>query len=137
MVYTDRVHVCHSFFGFACWESQRVFQLSRHCASDEVFRPIGDELESEARHILGAVVMCNLAIEARLLNSANRLASAARALTAIGPQATLDRGYAIVSRQRDGVILTDAEMLHTDDEVRIRLARGETRARILAAKDKQ
>ncbi len=51
-----------------------------------------------------------------------RLDPLARALQAIGPQATLERGYAIVSHGE--AIIRDAGALKKGDEIRIRFARG-------------
>lgn len=57
------------------------------------------------------------------------LEAATAALRALSPQATLDRGYAIV-RGADGGVLRDAAALRPGDLVRLRLARGETEAQI-------
>ena len=46
-----------------------------------------------------------------------------RALAAVGPQQTLDRGYAIVSR-RDGSVLRDAAQVEPGEPIEARLARG-------------
>ncbi len=51
-----------------------------------------------------------------------RLDPLARALQAIGPQATLERGYAIVSHGE--AIVRDAGTLNKGDEIHIRFARG-------------
>ncbi len=51
-----------------------------------------------------------------------RLDPLARALHAVGPQATLERGYAIVS-QADGIV-RDAGKLKKGDEIETRFARG-------------
>jgi exodeoxyribonuclease VII large subunit len=55
--------------------------------------------------------------------------SAARALNAVSPLATLGRGYAIATRVADGTILTDAAKVETGEEIRLRLGRGSLRAR--------
>lgn len=58
-----------------------------------------------------------------------------RALAAVGPQQTLDRGYAIVSRSRDGAVLRDASQVESGERIEARLARGtlegEVKARIV------
>jgi exodeoxyribonuclease VII large subunit len=51
------------------------------------------------------------------------------ALRALSPQATLDRGYAVV-RGADGGVVRDVAALSAGDIVRLRLARGETEAQI-------
>ena len=54
----------------------------------------------------------------------------AAALGALGPQATLDRGYAIVRRRDDGAILRDPAAVAPGDPLAIRVARGEVAARV-------
>ena len=46
---------------------------------------------------------------------------------ALSPQATLDRGYSVV-QLADGQIVTDPKKLKAGDELRLRLAKGETKA---------
>ena len=47
-----------------------------------------------------------------------------RALHAISPQATLDRGYAIVTRDEDGALLREANQVQSGDMIQTRLAHG-------------
>ncbi len=54
----------------------------------------------------------------------DRLAAIVRALEAVGPQRTLDRGYAIVTRDTDGALLRDPAQVASGDRVTARLARG-------------
>jgi exodeoxyribonuclease VII large subunit len=49
---------------------------------------------------------------------------------ALSPQSTLDRGYSVV-QLADGQIVTDPKKLKTGDELRLRLAKGETKATAL------
>jgi len=49
---------------------------------------------------------------------------------ALSPQSTLDRGYAVV-QLADGQIVTDPKKLKAGDELRLRLAKGETKATAL------
>lgn len=62
------------------------------------------------------------AVQDRLGRLHQRLDPLARALQAIGPQATLERGYAIVSHGE--AIVRDAGALNKGDEIHIRFARG-------------
>jgi exodeoxyribonuclease VII large subunit len=62
------------------------------------------------------------------LNARRDLAS--RALQAVSPLATLDRGYAIVSNAADGSVVTDAKQVTSGDGVDIRLSRGEIGATV-------
>lgn len=79
-----------------------------------------------------AVLAARLAPAARaaLARQRGRLGGAARALQAISPLATLDRGYAIVSRLPDGRVLTDAKDVQPGAEIEARLARGRLAARV-------
>jgi exodeoxyribonuclease VII large subunit len=80
-----------------------------------------DELEARLR----------LALRARLAAAAARLEGAARALQAVSPLATLDRGFAVVTRVRDGALVTDAAQLAVGESFDARLARGSVRAAVL------
>lgn len=82
------------------------------------------ERVAQLRHRLGR------AGEARLERAAQRLGAAGRALHAVSPLATLDRGYAIVTREADGRILRDAAEARPGDAVTARLARGRLRCRV-------
>jgi exodeoxyribonuclease VII large subunit len=53
-----------------------------------------------------------------------RLAVAGRTLDTVSPLATLDRGYAIVTRQRDGQIVRQAVLVEAGEQVEARLADG-------------
>ena len=56
--------------------------------------------------------------------------SAARALQATSPLATLERGYAVVTRIPDGLVLKDATQASPGTEIETRLAHGRLRARV-------
>jgi len=60
----------------------------------------------------------------------HRVTLAARALHTVSPLATLERGFAIVTRGADGALVTDVASLKVDDEIEARLARGRVRARV-------
>lgn len=60
-----------------------------------------------------------------------RLALAARTLDAVSPLATLERGFAIVTRQSDGALLREASTVNENDLIEARLARGRVQARVL------
>jgi exodeoxyribonuclease VII large subunit len=66
----------------------------------------------------------------RVANADHRLRVAARALDAVSPLATLDRGYAIVTDAATGKALTRASEVKEGDDIRTRLAQGELLARI-------
>jgi exodeoxyribonuclease VII large subunit len=59
-----------------------------------------------------------------------RLRLAARALDSVSPLATLDRGYAIVSDEATGAILTDAAKVKPGSGIRAQLALGALQATV-------
>jgi exodeoxyribonuclease VII large subunit len=59
-----------------------------------------------------------------------RLRLAARALDSVSPLATLDRGYAIVSDEGTGAILTDAAKVKPGSGIRAQLAHGTLQATV-------
>jgi exodeoxyribonuclease VII large subunit len=61
-----------------------------------------------------------------------RLQAALQTLHATSPIATLGRGYAIVTRAADGVVLRDPDGAPPGTDIDARLARGTLRARVLA-----
>jgi exodeoxyribonuclease VII large subunit len=71
-----------------------------------------------------------LLVRGRLARAATRVGAAGAALGALGPQATLDRGYAIVRRRDDGAILRDPAAVAPGDPLAIRVARGDVAARV-------
>jgi exodeoxyribonuclease VII large subunit len=70
----------------------------------------------------------------RLARARHRLDLAARALGAVGPLATLGRGFAIVTGPA-GAPLTDAARVRVGDEIEARLARGTLSARVTGRKE--
>jgi exodeoxyribonuclease VII large subunit len=65
----------------------------------------------------------------RLRREGGRLAAASATLGALGPEATLARGYAIVRRVEDGAIVRDPAQSPPGTALRLRVARGELAAR--------
>ena len=66
----------------------------------------------------------------RIATARAALEAHAAALAVLGPQATLDRGYAIVRRRRDGRIVRDPTETPTGEQLGIRLAGGEIGATV-------
>jgi exodeoxyribonuclease VII large subunit len=71
------------------------------------------------------------AIREFVARSTHRVSLAARALDAVSPLATLQRGFAIVTRA-DGAVITDSATVNPGDEIEARLAHGRLRARVTA-----
>lgn len=63
-------------------------------------------------------------MRAGLTQRRGRLQENARALEAVSPLATLERGYAIVRHGDDGRILRDAGELAVGDSIQARLGQG-------------
>jgi len=59
------------------------------------------------------------------------LGTLARTLDAVSPLATLDRGFALVTRVTDGTLLRDAGAVDTGDLIDTRLVKGTLRARVV------
>jgi exodeoxyribonuclease VII large subunit len=70
----------------------------------------------------------------RLARDHAAIEGAAATLAALGPWATLERGYAIV-RDGSGAIVRDAEQLSVNDPIEARLAHGSVDARVEAVRD--
>jgi exodeoxyribonuclease VII large subunit len=66
----------------------------------------------------------------RVARAEHRLALAARTLNTVSPLATLDRGFAIVTRAADGGLVADAGSLQIGEEIQARVARGSFRAKV-------
>ena len=82
-----------------------------------------EELQARLRH----------AARHSLSLAGHRLDLAQRALHGLGPQATLSRGYAIVTRA-DGTLLSDAAAVAPGEDIEARLARGVVSARVTGGK---
>jgi exodeoxyribonuclease VII large subunit len=65
-----------------------------------------------------------------LSRAEHRLNLAARALNAVSPLATLNRGFAVVKRAADGGLVTDASTVNVGDEIEATLAHGKLTARV-------
>jgi exodeoxyribonuclease VII large subunit len=64
------------------------------------------------------------AINTRLKHKNQRLLNASQTLHAVSPLATLNRGYALVTEQTTGQIISSTEQLKAGDKVTARLAKG-------------
>ncbi|HXS26461.1 MAG TPA: exodeoxyribonuclease VII large subunit [Steroidobacteraceae bacterium] len=111
----------------------------RHRLSESFAHIVRCSPEQRVRESLGH----NAALAARLAHAAERLTSKAqnrlglarRALDAVSPLKTLERGYAIVTRRADGTVLTQADSVGLDEEIEARLAHGRVRARVTGKSD--
>jgi exodeoxyribonuclease VII large subunit len=75
-------------------------------------------------------------IRNRLNLASERLESSGHTLHAISPLATLERGYAIVTREESGKIVKDIASVSSGDETRTELRNGFLYSRITRLKKK-
>jgi exodeoxyribonuclease VII large subunit len=65
-----------------------------------------------------------------LSRATHRFNIAARTLDAVSPLATLSRGFAVVRREGDGKLVTDASLVAVGEEIEAQLAHGKLKARV-------
>jgi hypothetical protein len=61
----ERIAIWNSFFKLAWLEAKSVYELSNGVTSSDVFDSTPPPLPDDQHHVLAAVLLCNLAIEAR------------------------------------------------------------------------
>ncbi len=94
-------------------------------------RPIlPDRLERQQAVLARTGRLLPLLVASRVGAARGALESAAAALAVLGPQATLERGYAIVRRGPDDRIVRDSSEVPAGTALRIRVARGELAATV-------
>jgi exodeoxyribonuclease VII large subunit len=82
-----------------------------------------------------AVTALQRGIGAHLSRSGARFAGVSARLEALSPLAVLSRGYAIVYREPEGVIVRRAREVREGDALRLRVAEGEIDATVSAARE--
>ncbi|HTX23192.1 MAG TPA: exodeoxyribonuclease VII large subunit [Steroidobacteraceae bacterium] len=85
--------------------------------------------EHRVRHAALAARLRHAVIQ-RLSRLDHRLALAGRALDAVSPLKTLERGFAIVTRASDGAVLTRSDAIGLGEDIEAKLAHGRLRARV-------
>ncbi len=101
---------------------------------DRATRTTQGRLEVERGRLARADDRLPMLLTGRLARARSDLARQEAELSALGPFATLERGYAIV-RDTEGRIVRDAAQLALADAVSVRLARGEVDARVEHVRD--
>ena len=86
------------------------------------------DLRAKSEHLLTLRARLYRGLLARRQLGQNRLNALRRTLVATGPENTLQRGYAIVSREDDGKIVRDAGEVRSGDALEARLATGTIKA---------
>jgi exodeoxyribonuclease VII large subunit len=95
----------------------------------------GVRLRHQAQRVDDFEQRFRLAIRATLSRASHRLHAAQRQLGALSPLATLERGYAIVTRVDDGALLRSSDEVSPGTRIEARLSRGRVRARVEEDKD--
>ena len=111
----------------------RLNPAARLAASRQLAGDLLDRATRALRVRLSSASVTGERLATALPNLASRLVGARRAalaeagaaLTVLGPQATLERGYGIVRRATDGAIVRDPAEVSGGSRLRIRVARGE------------
>jgi exodeoxyribonuclease VII large subunit len=86
-------------------------------------------LEPHTQALTAARTRADQAVDRRLTEASAHLSRLATALRALSPQATLDRGYAVV-RLADGTVLRRRTQVRVGDRIDIRLAEGQVAAEV-------
>jgi exodeoxyribonuclease VII large subunit len=102
---------------------------------DRAVRVAAIEIERRAAGLRAAAADVPRPLLARLAAASATLSASAAALTLLGPQATLDRGYAIVRRAGDGAIVRRPGDAPAGTRLAIRVAAGELEADARAARE--
>ena len=87
-------------------------------------------LREDAKRRQSLVGRLQTLLAARLLQAQNQLGAAQRTLTSLSPLAVLGRGYALVFAE-DGTLLKNAARAGDGDALRVQLAGGGLRARVI------
>jgi exodeoxyribonuclease VII large subunit len=96
---------------------------------DRATRVVRNELARRRALEVAAVSRLAPGVEANLVRRRAVLDRLGASLAALGPQATLDRGYAIVRRATDAIVVREPLQAPAGTGLRIRLAVGEIAAR--------
>jgi exodeoxyribonuclease VII large subunit len=91
---------------------------------------LGTRLEAERGRVEQAGRMLPILAAGRIARSRADLDAAAAALAVLGPQATLDRGYAIVRRAADGSVVRAPGQAPSGTQLSLRVAGGELAATV-------
>jgi exodeoxyribonuclease VII large subunit len=97
---------------------------------DRATRAVEARLARERLRLMGAAADLPRLTATRLAGARSALEASAAALAVLGPNATLERGYAIVRRVPDGAIVRDPVEAGPGTPLRIRVAQGELGATV-------
>jgi exodeoxyribonuclease VII large subunit len=97
---------------------------------DRATRAVRDEMARRRALHAGALARLAPVAGTRLAAAQAAVERNAASLQALGPQATLDRGYAIVRRAADGLVVRDPGEAPVGARLSIKVARGDVAARV-------
>jgi exodeoxyribonuclease VII large subunit len=97
---------------------------------DRATRAVEARLARERLRLTAAAADLPRLTAARLAGARSTLDASAAALAVLGPNATLERGYAIVRRSPEGTIVRDPAQAPAGSALRIRVAHGELGATV-------
>ena len=97
---------------------------------DRATRAMDGRLAGDRMRVDRAADILSRLATARLAAAHAALTGAGAALAVLGPQATLDRGYAIVRRTADGAIVREPADAPAGSKLRLRVAHGELPATV-------
>lgn len=92
----------------------------------------GARLQSAQSRLLELQSRLQFVLQTRLGAESRHLQSLARALQTVSPLATLERGFAVITRSADGALVTNAEQLAVGESFDARLASGSLHATVLS-----
>jgi exodeoxyribonuclease VII large subunit len=112
--------------------AQRLAELGRRLAAahEGLRRAVRGTVQDVAARVARAGERLVPELRRRLERGGARLGLLGGRLDALSPLAVLGRGYGIVLRDRDGVILRSSGQVDTGDDIRVRLAEGGLAARV-------
>jgi exodeoxyribonuclease VII large subunit len=99
---------------------------------DRATRALRDEMARRRSAEAGVLARLAPIAETRLATAMAAVEQGGASLRALGPQATLDRGYAIVRRETDGLVVREPNEAPVGARLAIRIARGDLAARVEA-----
>ncbi|HUT25575.1 MAG TPA: exodeoxyribonuclease VII large subunit [Sumerlaeia bacterium] len=112
----------------------RRLQLRRLTSSWGLRQPL-DLVHQAIQRVDDLAARAEASLERAFMEARHRLESATGRLHALDPKRVLERGYSIVSRARDGRVVTRERQVRVCDHLRIQLSEGELRAAVLPPGD--
>jgi exodeoxyribonuclease VII large subunit len=87
-------------------------------------RSPGQLIAERRREVDDLVARATRTVQAAVVNGRMRVDNRRAALAALSPEMTLQRGYAVCTREDDGRVVTDASQVAPGDQVGVQVAKG-------------